>query len=88
MRSLEWTDITQPDDTCAYTHCRAATVFGNFTLAWKGWKPSGQEGFVFTETPWDTASTSGWYDGWNTLDAAKVAAQEAWRKRISAALAD
>jgi len=73
---LIWSDIQQPNDSCAYTHIIAETEFGRFLLTWKGWKPDPDYGF--DETPWNEIH----YHHWDDIDEPKKWAEAEFIKRM------
>jgi hypothetical protein len=77
--SLSWTDPANPCDECAYDHTIAETPFGRFLLTWKSWKtePWQDMGLGFDETPWGEAC----YDGWDTVEDAKMWAENEMARR-------
>ena len=79
MIILQWTEPTPPNEYWHYNHIEAMTPFGKFVIKWKGWKeyPS----YDIEETPWGE-----WLGSFNTLEDAKVKAEEAWVLKVQACL--
>lgn len=73
---LVWSDVSEPNDDCHYTHTKAETPFGRFLLTWKSWKDYPDYGF--DETPWGKVV----YLGWNSIESAKQWAAEEMALRI------
>jgi len=76
---LEWSEISDPNDECCYTHTVAQTPFGRFQLTWKGWKEDISASMGFDETPWGDVV----YDWWNSIDEAKQWAEDEMNKRLT-----
>lgn len=80
MKKLKWSEISEPNDICCYTHTYADTPFGRFLLTWKSWKTYFDAGF--DETPWGEIA----YHGWSSVEEAQEWAEEEMHKKLMLAL--
>lgn len=85
---LQWTENRPPCAGCPYDHCIAKTPFGRFLITWKSWKE--YDSPTVDGTPWDDScyeSDKDLFDPWcavfDSVDAAKVACQQAMSERLA-----
>lgn len=43
---LEWSEKREPNNTCAYDHVVADSIFGTYTIEWKSWKDESVVAFL------------------------------------------
>lgn len=80
VKTLTWTELARPDETCRYDHCVAETPWGSYSIEWKSWKdyPS-----YIVMTPHGGVLTG----GSDSLDDAKAVAQAHFAEMVLACLA-
>ena len=72
MSLIDWSDRQDPNSDCSYNHIIGTTPFGEFLLAWKGWKDEGELSAGFDDTPWGDV----WYSSdWFTIEGAMEKAE-------------